>query len=218
MIQIYAQTLFFKKEFGNSFSTTFYAWYFKKDFSQTILYQLTKFHCLIAFTYWDIWRYVHCSCLFPRLWCHEFSNQSYIFLIKPFYCMTKKSRFENKKILRTKIAFKVKWKAFLIIFKGLSVAKNCLIPKSALLTTFAINLHHRWLTWSSARLWLVTSSCWQILLKTGVLFAISARKQLCRGVFSIELHVWKASNFIKKRRRYRCFPANIAKFLRTTFL
>ena len=32
-----------------------------------------------------------------------------------------------------KRAFKVKWKAFFIIFKGLSVAKNCVRPESVLL-------------------------------------------------------------------------------------
>ena len=33
--------------------------------------------------------------------------------------------------MRTKRTFKVKWKAFFILFKGLSVAKNCLRPESA---------------------------------------------------------------------------------------
>ena len=35
--------------------------------------------------------------------------------------------------MRTKRAFDVKLKAFFIIFKGLSVAKNCLRPESSLL-------------------------------------------------------------------------------------
>ena len=35
-----------------------------------------------------------------------------------------------------KKTFKVKWKAFFIIFKGLSIAKNCLRPESALLKKF----------------------------------------------------------------------------------
>ena len=42
-----------------------------------------------------------------------------------------KSQIKNLDILRTKMTFKVKWKAFLIICEGLSVAKNCLIPESA---------------------------------------------------------------------------------------
>ena len=46
--------------------------------------------------------------------------------------MTKKSG-QKYIILRIKRAFKVKLKAVFIILKGLSVAKNCLRPKSAAL-------------------------------------------------------------------------------------
>ena len=38
---------------------------------------------------------------------------------------------KNLNILRRKRAFEVKSKTFFIIFKGLSVAKNCLRPESA---------------------------------------------------------------------------------------
>ena len=31
--------------------------------SHAIFNQLTKFHCLIAFTFWDIWQYLYCDCL-----------------------------------------------------------------------------------------------------------------------------------------------------------
>ena len=41
-----------------------------------------------------------------------------------------KTQDKNLNILRTKRAFKVKQKAFFIIFKELSVAKNCLRPES----------------------------------------------------------------------------------------
>ena len=53
-----------------------------------------------------------------------------IFLIKLFLCMIKKSR-QNLNILRTKRAFMVKQKTFSIIFKVLSVVKNCFRPQSA---------------------------------------------------------------------------------------
>ena len=43
------------------------------------------------------------------------------------------SQDKNSNILRTKGAFKMKSKAFFIIFKGLSVAKNCLRTESAYL-------------------------------------------------------------------------------------
>ena len=42
-----------------------------------------------------------------------------------------KSQDKNVNILRTKRAFEVKGKAFFIIFKGVSAAKNCLRPEIA---------------------------------------------------------------------------------------
>ena len=57
-----------------------------------------------------------------------------IFLVKPLLYMTKKSR-KIWNILGTKRAFKVKPKAFFIIFKGLSVPKYCLRPEVALLNS-----------------------------------------------------------------------------------
>ena len=58
-----------------------------------------------------------------------------IFLIKPFSCVTDKSRKKKKvlKIFRLKIDFKTKEKVFLIVFKGILVSKNLLRPKSVLL-------------------------------------------------------------------------------------
>ena len=53
-----------------------------------------------------------------------------IFLIKPFWYMTKKSR-QKLKYLENGKSFQGEIKAFFIIFKGLSVAKNCLRPESA---------------------------------------------------------------------------------------
>ena len=52
-----------------------------------------------------------------------------IFLTKPFSTWPK-SQDINLNILRTKRDFKMKKKAFFIIFKGLSVAKNCFRPES----------------------------------------------------------------------------------------
>ena len=44
-----------------------------------------------------------------------------IFLIKPFFSTWPKSRDKNLNILRTKRAFKMKQKEFVIIFKGFSI-------------------------------------------------------------------------------------------------
>ena len=53
-----------------------------------------------------------------------------IFLIKPFFIYDQKGQDKNLNILRTKNekSFRVKWKTFFIIFKGLSVVKICLRP------------------------------------------------------------------------------------------
>ena len=38
------------------------------------LVSLTSFHCLIVFTFWNIWQYVHCNSLLFTWWRHEFWN------------------------------------------------------------------------------------------------------------------------------------------------
>ena len=70
----------------------------------------------------------------------------------------------------------------------------------------------------SLRWFEVKSSHSQLFFKIGILknFAIFTGKQLCLCLFLIKLQPW-SYNFIKKRLQYRCFPVNIAKFLRTFF-
>ena len=74
LIQRYAQFQLFRKGPGNSFSTIFWVWFFKKNVSHVIFYSLAIFHCPFAFTSWFIGRYVYCNCFFPRLWPHKFCN------------------------------------------------------------------------------------------------------------------------------------------------
>ena len=61
------------------------------------------------------------------------------------------------------------------------------------------------------------SSRSQMWFKIGVLkiFAIFTGKYLCWSLFLIKL--LNLLNFIKRRLQRRCFPVNIAKFLRTLF-
>ena len=47
--------------------------------------------------------------------------------------------------------------------------------------------------------------------------AIFIGKHLCWSLFLIRLQAFQDCNFIKMRLQHRCFPVNIAKFLRTTF-
>ena len=54
-------------------------------------------------------------------------------------------------------------------------------------------------------------------------FAIFTGKHLCWSLFLIKLSLFnkvaglKPGSFIKKRLQHRCFPLNIAKFLRAVF-
>ena len=56
----------------------------------------------------------------------------------------------------------------------------------------------------------------QMFLKIVVLkyFAIFTGKHLCWSLFFNKVTGLKTCNFIKKRLQHRCFPVNIAKFLR----
>ena len=59
-----------------------------------------------------------------------------------------------------------------------------------------------------------------MLFKIGVLenFAIFTGNHLCWSSAINELKAWKLATLFKKRLQQRCFPENIAKFLRTAFL
>ena len=94
-----------KKKSGTSLPASFSAWVLKKNISLVIFYYLSKFQCLIVFTLWDIGQYVYCHCVLTRLWRHKFYLiLNLIFLIKPFFNMTKKSR-QNVKYLENEKSF-----------------------------------------------------------------------------------------------------------------
>ena len=44
------------------------------------------------------------------------------------------------------------------------------------------------------------------------------RKNLCQNLFLNKVAGLRAATLLKKRLRYRCFPVNYVKFLRTPFL
>ena len=69
---------------------------------------------------------------FPGCDVINFEN-NLIFLIKPFFYITKKS-IQKFKYLEKENSFLGEIKSIFVIFKGLLVAKNCLRPKSAPLT------------------------------------------------------------------------------------
>ena len=100
MIQRYSQFWLLRKGMGIVYPT-----HFVYNISRKMLLMLHSINwpnfIVSLKTYGDIGQHMHCNCLFVK----------------------------NLNILRTKRAFKVK-KAFFIIYKGLSVAKNCLRPYS----------------------------------------------------------------------------------------
>ena len=57
----------FLKKCETSFFTAFCERFFWKNVSRVTFYQLTKFHCLIAFSSWNIGQYVYRNCLLTRL-------------------------------------------------------------------------------------------------------------------------------------------------------
>ena len=92
LIHRYTQFWFFREGCGNSFSTTFYVWFFKKNVSHIILYSLVKFHCLIAFISWNIGLY-NCIAIISFPGCDVINFEiNLICLIKPFFYKTKNSR------------------------------------------------------------------------------------------------------------------------------
>ena len=83
----------------------------------------------VSFTCWDIGQYVNCNYLLTRLRRHQCWN-NLIVLIKSFLYMTKKSR-EKFNYLENEKSFQGEMKSIFPIFKGFSVAKNCLRPEIA---------------------------------------------------------------------------------------
>ena len=122
----------FSEESGTSSSTTFCVWFSKKNISHVILYELTKFHCLIAFTSRDL-----------DSMCITIANQTVTssnlkltlsFLSSHFATWPKS---QDKSLISLGRKELLRWKkAFFIIFKGFCVAKNCIWPESAPLRHF----------------------------------------------------------------------------------
>ena len=70
--------------------------------------------CLKFLRYWVI--YLYYNCLFPRFW-HVINFEINLILLSSRFSTWLISQDKTLNILRTKIAFNVKWKAFLIILK-----------------------------------------------------------------------------------------------------
>ena len=73
--QLSIQQNFLRKESGNSFSTTFCVWFFKKNVSHVIFYNWPNLIAWLPLLFWDIGQYVYCNCLLTTLWRRKFWNQ-----------------------------------------------------------------------------------------------------------------------------------------------
>ena len=112
---------------GTSFSPHFV---YKKCFSFYILLidQISLLDCLYFLRYWSICVLSFIVCF---LGCGVTNFEiNLIFLLKQLFRMTKTLRQKNK-YFENKKSFQGEIKSIFIIFKGLSIAKNCLRPENA---------------------------------------------------------------------------------------
>ena len=88
-----------------------------------LLYSITWpyfIHCMVAFTLWDIGQYKDCNC-FLTSFCIKAFESILNFLNKLLFSKWTKRQDKNSNIFRTKRVFKMKQKAFFIIFTELSL-------------------------------------------------------------------------------------------------
>ena len=96
-----------KKSSGTSLLGSFSACFLKKNIFLFIFYYLTKFHCLVFLTWWDILSSIciYCNCFLTRLWRHKFWI-NLIFLMKPCFVHYRKVKtkiliyWERKELLK----------------------------------------------------------------------------------------------------------------------
>ena len=117
----------------SSFSTTFCVWLFKKNVSHVIFFNWSSFIVWLPSLL-----EILCICILQLFVCFPGCDVvnfevNFIFLIKPFFCMTKKSRkkyLENKQLLRWN---KTHYSSFLKVFQlpksfiseSVPLRKNC---------------------------------------------------------------------------------------------
>ena len=66
-----------KKRSRISLLASFSAWRLRGNISHVRFYQLTNFHCLIDFTFWDIGKYVYFDYSFASLWRLKFLSSRF---------------------------------------------------------------------------------------------------------------------------------------------
>ena len=93
--------LFWKNRPGISLRASFSVWFLKKNVSVVIFYELTRFHCLVAFTLLGNM----CIAIICKSGCDVMNFEvNFIFLIKLFSYMTKKT-WQKRKYLENEKSF-----------------------------------------------------------------------------------------------------------------
>ena len=129
MIQRYAKVWFLRKGSENSFSTIFCVWFLRNMFLMLYSTNWPNFIVWMPLILDILGNMCFPIVCFPGCGVYililalSFKLPNLILFIKPFFCMTEKSR--------PKFKYLDKKKSFLTILKGISVAKNCIRHKSA---------------------------------------------------------------------------------------
>ena len=63
-----------KKRYVTSLPASFLGWFLKKNISLAIFYYMTRFRCLVGFTWWGTGQYMHCNCFLTRFRGQTFWN------------------------------------------------------------------------------------------------------------------------------------------------
>ena len=125
MIPRYAQFWLFRKGSGNNISIAFCVWLFRKKY---FLLRSINWPNLMAWLplLLEILVNMHCYCLLTRLWRYKFWNW-----LSHQAVFRHDSKFKTKNYTSWEREEYLRWKAFLTIFKGLSVSTNSLRLASA---------------------------------------------------------------------------------------
>ena len=81
-----------KKRSGTSLPDPFSLRFLKKNISLVTFYDLTKVHCLIAFTLWNIRQYLYCKLFGNQVMMSYILKLTLSFCSSLFFYMTRKSR------------------------------------------------------------------------------------------------------------------------------
>ena len=118
---------FFKKGAVTIWTYSFSAWFSKKIFLTLCFINKSNFFVWLSLCLEKLGNV--CIVIICCPFCEVINLEINVsFLTKPLFYITKKSGQKCKYLKNKQRAFNMKWKAFLVAFKGLSVFRNCPRP------------------------------------------------------------------------------------------